>query len=77
METINDTYARYDGENHDLAISLTARELGLEECCVREAIDSRETRNIPGPHPRVGAMRLEVLRRIPVRSMAHYPTLGL
>jgi len=76
METINNTYARYEGENHDLAISLTARELGLEECCVREAIDSGESRNIPGPHPRMRAARVDALRRNPVRSMAHYPTLG-
>ena len=75
METISDTYARYDGENHDLAISITARELGLEECCVREVIDAREPRNIGGPHPRVRPGRLK-LWKSPDRSEDHYPTLA-
>ena len=76
MENINDAYARYAEENHDLAVSLTARELGIEEFRVRVVIDSGETRNIPGPKPRVQAVWVDALRRIPVRSMAHYPSLG-
>ena len=76
MEHINDAYARYADENHDLAVSLTARELGLEECRVREVVDAGESRNIAGLHPRVRAARLYALRRFPVRFMTHYPTLG-
>jgi hypothetical protein len=74
METINDAYARYAGENHDLAISITARELGLEECCVREVIDAVDTRNIQEPRMRVA--RKAALRRIPDRAKNQYPTLG-
>jgi hypothetical protein len=74
METINDTYARYAGENHDLAISLTARELGLEECCVREVIDAGETRNGPGPRMRVA--RVDSLRRTQALATTRYPTLA-
>jgi hypothetical protein len=71
METINDAYARYAGENHNLAISLTARELGLEECCVREVIDAGETRNDAGPCMWVAPV--DSLRRTPVRATNRYP----
>lgn len=40
MEKIENTYARYANEDHDLAVSLTARELGIEESEVRFAIES-------------------------------------
>ena len=40
MERIIETYTRYAGENHDLAISLTARELYIEEFRVRTIIDA-------------------------------------
>jgi len=74
METINDAYARYAGENHNLAISLTARELGLEEYCVREVIDAGETRNGPGPRMRVAPV--VSLRSTQALATTRYPTLA-
>ena len=76
MEHINDLYARYADENHDLAISLTARELGLEECSVREAIESGRIRNFSGPHPQMRPTRSDALRWIPAREMTLCPTRG-
>ena len=52
MERIIETYARYVGENHDLAISLTARELDIEEFRVRTIIDAGANRNIAMIRPR-------------------------
>ncbi len=74
METINDAYARYAGENHNLAISLTARELGLEECCVREVIDAGENRTGPGPRMRVAPVDSQ--RRTQTLATTRYPTLA-
>ena len=52
MESIIETYALYAGENHDLAISLTARELDIEEFRVRTIIDAGANRNITMIRPR-------------------------
>lgn len=54
METIIETYARYAGENHDLAISLTARELNIDEFRVRTIIDADTNRIITITRPRGG-----------------------
>jgi len=48
MERIIETYTRYAGENHDLAISLTARELDIEEFRVRTIIDAGTSGNSTG-----------------------------
>ena len=48
MERIIETYNRYAGENHDLAISLTARELDIEEFRVRTIIDVGTSGNSTG-----------------------------
>ena len=48
MEKIIETYARYAGENHDLAISLTARELDIDEFRVRTIIDNGTSGNSTG-----------------------------
>ena len=37
-EAVISTYFRYQGEDHDLAITLTARALYLEESTVRQII---------------------------------------
>ena len=52
MERIIETYTRYAGENHDLAISLTARELDIEEFRVRTIIDAGTSGNSTGALPR-------------------------
>ena len=52
MEEIIETYARYAGENHDLSISLTARELEIEEFRVRSIVETVKTRNISMPRSR-------------------------
>jgi len=54
MEKIIETYARYVCENHDLAISLTARELDIDEFRVRTIIDAGTNRNITMTRPRRG-----------------------
>ena len=74
METINEAYARYAGENHDLAISLTARELGLEESCVREVIDAGET--LSGHGPRIWVAQVDSLRRTHTLATTRYPTIA-
>ena len=51
METIIETYARYAGENHDLAISLTAREINIEEYPVRTIIDAGTNSNFTCARP--------------------------
>jgi hypothetical protein len=38
-EAVITAYSRYQGEDHDLAITLTARALHLEESTVRQIID--------------------------------------
>ena len=40
METILSTYALYANGDHDLAISLTARTLAVDEAVVRMAVES-------------------------------------
>ena len=40
MERITQTYARYAQDDSNLAVTLTARELGIEEYTVRMAIES-------------------------------------
>jgi hypothetical protein len=40
MEKILSTYALYAGGDHDLAISLTARLLALDEADVRMAVEA-------------------------------------
>lgn len=39
MEIILSTYEKYTSEDTDLAITLTARALNLEECSIRFALD--------------------------------------
>jgi len=51
MESIIETYALYAGENHDLAISLTARELDIDEFRVRTIIDAGTNLNITMTRP--------------------------
>ena len=51
MERIIEIYARYVSENHDLAISLTARELGIDEFRVRTIIDAGTYGNSTGARP--------------------------
>jgi hypothetical protein len=51
MERIIETYTRYAGENHDLATSLTARELDIDEFRVRTIIDSGTSGNSTGVRP--------------------------
>jgi len=54
MERIIETYTRYAGENHELAISLTARELDIDEFRVRTIIDNGTSGNSTGARPHGG-----------------------
>lgn len=54
MERIIETYTRYAGENHNLAISLTARELDIDEFRVRTIIDAGTNRNVTITRPHGG-----------------------
>ena len=40
IESIIRTFERYSGEDHDLAVSLTARALRIDECEVRKILDA-------------------------------------
>ena len=87
MERIIEAYARYAGENHDLAISLTARELDIEEFHVRTIIDAGTSRNSTGalPHGRNHAQGvygyrrttlIDALRGTPVKSISLSPAIA-
>ena len=87
MERIVETYTRYAGENHDLAISLTARELDIDEFSVRTIIDAGTNRNITMTLPRGGHHRqrvcryrqttlLDALRGTPVSSESLSPAIA-
>jgi hypothetical protein len=39
-EAVINTYTRYEGEDYDLAITLTARVLFLEESSVRQILET-------------------------------------
>jgi len=87
MERIIETYNRYAGENHDLAISLTARELDIEEFRVRTIIDVGTSGNSTGALPR-GRNHIQIvygyrqttligpLRGTPVKSRSVSPSIS-
>jgi len=87
MERIIETYARYVGENHDLAISLTARELDIDEFRVRTIIDAGTSGNSTGARRHGGnhiqkaygyrqTTLIGALRDTPVKSRSLSPAIA-